>query len=86
MKTHWRRFFIVFIVLIVSVGCSAERVAYSKSARRVQIRELNKQNKLKQKAIMKRYKDHIKHQSPAMKKIMKKKLREMRREMRRKRR
>lgn len=49
-------------------------------------KELKKEEKQKGKAIEKRYKDHIKHQSPLMRKMIKKKLRALRKEMRRKRR
>jgi hypothetical protein len=49
-------------------------------------KELRQEEKRKRKAIEKRYKDHIKHQSPAMRKLMKKKLRALRKELRRKRR
>ncbi len=49
-------------------------------------KELRQEEKRKRKAIEKRYKVHIKHQSPQMRKMMKKKLRALRKEMRRKRR
>ena len=86
MKTHYRRLFIVFISLIVILGCKSNRKAYSNSAKRTMQKELRHEEKRKRKAIEKRYKDHIKHQSPAMRKLMKKKLRALRKELRRKRR
>ncbi len=49
-------------------------------------KELRQEDKRKRKAIEKRYKDHIKHQSPQMRKMMKKKIRNLRKELRRNRR
>ena len=86
MKTHYRRLFIVFISLLVILGCKSNRKAYSNSAKRTMQKELRKEQKHKRKAIEKRYKDHIKHQSPAMRKLIKKKLRALRKELRKRRR
>jgi hypothetical protein len=49
-------------------------------------KELRQEEKRKRKAIEKRYKDHIKHQSPQIRKMIKKKIRALRKELRRKRR
>jgi hypothetical protein len=55
----------------VFLSCKANRKAYSNSAKRTMQKELRQEEKRKRKAIEKRYKNHIKHQSPQMRKMMK---------------